>query len=228
MKDKSAKTVVRKANLLLYASAQFIVLTIAAMFTYPGSAKFEPQSDRYLFFQNFFSDLGATKTYSGLSNTTSMVMFIVALSSVGLALLVFSTTWKSIANREGDRIFGYAAQVFAVLSGLCFIGIAATPWDLILSAHNSFVKAAFSLLLGFIVCLSALQMRNLWRKQYLVLNLLYLVILSIYIGILFYGPDLTTREGLEFQVAAQKIIVYVSVLNLGFQALGIRQSASLS
>ncbi|MBI4783576.1 MAG: hypothetical protein HY785_20005 [Oscillatoriophycideae cyanobacterium NC_groundwater_1537_Pr4_S-0.65um_50_18] len=216
--------VIRKANLLLYASAQFVVLTIAAMLLYPGSAKYEPQSDRYLFFQNFFSDLGATKTYSGLDNISSMLLFIIALSSIGIALLIFSTTWKAIASHKSDRIFGYAAQTFAGLSGLCFIGIAATPWNLMLAAHNSFVKAAFSLLLGFILNLVILQLKNHWQKQYSIFNLIYLGTLSIYVLILFYGPGLDTLEGLEFQVAAQKIIVYASVLNLGLQAWGMRQS----
>ncbi|HEY9643282.1 MAG TPA: hypothetical protein V6C57_22525 [Coleofasciculaceae cyanobacterium] len=224
---KAKADIAWRANLLLYASAQFVVLTIAAMFLYPGGAKYNLQSDRYLFFQNFFSDLGATTTYSGYSNLTSAILFIIALSSVGTALLTFSSSWRAIASSPAtDRTWGYAAQVFAGLSGLCFIGIAATPWNLMLSAHNSFVKAAFSLLLGFLISLTYLQVRNHWQKLYIVFNLLYLVVLGIYIWILFYGPGLDTQAGLEFQVAAQKIIVYVSIVNLGLQALGIRRSLS--
>ena len=53
----------------------------------------------------------------------------------------------------------------------------------------------------------------------------YLIVLAIYVLVLFAGPGLGTRSGLEFQVAAQKIIVYSSILNIGVQAAGIRREA---
>jgi hypothetical protein len=43
--------------------------------------------------------------------------------------------------------------------------------------------------------------------------------------VLFAGPGLGTKAGLEFQVAAQKIVVYTSILNLAVQAIGIRREA---
>jgi hypothetical protein len=36
---------------------------------------------------------------------------------------------------------------------------------------------------------------------------------------------LETKSGLEFQVAAQKIVVYSSIVNLAVQAVGIRREA---
>lgn len=226
VKASIARSAIWSANLLLYASVQFVVLTIAAMLLYPGSAKYTLQSDHYSFFDNFFSDLGATKTYAGYPNTSSQILFIIALGSQGLAFLSFSRVWRVVAARRSQaRFLGYLSQSFAIFSGLCFIGIAATPWDLLLDAHNKFVKAAFTLLLGFILSLTCLQIRNSWQRWGIALNFLYLVILAIYVLILFFGPDLTTQSGLKFQVAAQKIIVYVSVINLALQAVGIRQGA---
>src|SRR5450432_3483339 len=112
------------------ASALFVVLTVAAMAAYPGGALYDHGSHGYLFFQNFFSDLGATKTYSGRSNTLSHVLFTVALASVGLALLAFAPSWRVIvARRRARRRAGIASQVSALISGVGFIGIAATPWD---------------------------------------------------------------------------------------------------
>ncbi len=49
--------------------------------------------------------------------------------------------------------------------------------------------------------------------------------LAIYVLVLFAGPGLGTQSGLEFQVAAQKVIVYGSILNIGVQAAGIRREA---
>lgn len=208
------------------ASALFVVLTVAAMAAYPGGALYDHGSNGYLFFQNFFSDLGATKTYSGRSNTTSHVLFIIALVGVGLATIAFSTTWRVIADRRGaGRGFGGVAQAAAIVSGLGFIGIAITPWDRVLDAHNAFVKLAFGVLLIFILCMLALQLRNGWPAVFVAVNVTYLIVLAIYVLVLFAGPGLGTKSGLEFQVAAQKIIVYSSVVNIGLQAAGIRREA---
>lgn len=214
---------------MLAASALFVVLSVAAMLAYPGGALYDHGSHGYLFFQNFFSDLGATKTYAGHSNTTSHVLFIIALVGVGLATIAFSTTWRVIADRRGvGRGFGGVAQAAAIVSGLGFIGVAITPWDRVLDAHNAFVKLAFGVLLVFILCLLSLQLRNGWPTAFVAANVAYVIVLAVYVLILFVGPGFGTRSGLEFQVAAQKIIVYGSILNIAVQAAGIRREAARS
>ena len=89
-----------RALVLIYASVQFLLLTAIAMLVYPGGAVFEPNARCYLFFGNFFSDLGATITPSGLPNLASHVLFAIALGSVGLALILASANWKVIAARR--------------------------------------------------------------------------------------------------------------------------------
>jgi hypothetical membrane protein len=212
---------------LLFCSAlQFVVLTIAAMWMYPGGAKYVLGSDHYLFFQNFFSDLGATRTHSGRNNLPSEVLFVVALSAVGLGMIGSSSSWHVIAAKgKRGTGWGVVAQVLSVLSGACFVGVGVTPWNLVLAAHNAFVKAAFLLLMGFLVSITMLQVKNRWPSRYTICNWIYLVMLAAYLYVLFYGPRLDTGRGLAFQVAAQKIIVYASILNLGYQALGIRHGA---
>jgi hypothetical protein len=91
-----------------------------------------------------------------------------------------------------------------------------------IAAHNTFVKAAFLLLLGFLLSITMLQLKNQWPRQYNVCNWINLVLLAAYLYILLDGPRLDTERGLAIQVAAQKIIVYASIVNLGYQALGIR------
>lgn len=216
----------RRAELLLAAAAVFLVLTTAAMAAYPGGAKYALHGNGYRFFQNFFSDLGATRTYSGRSNTTSHVLFLVALTCVGLAMIGFATTWRTIEARRGEgRRFGGVAQVAGVVSGIGFVGVAVTPWDRVLDAHNLFVQVAFGIMLVFVVCLLALQLRNGWPSGFVAVNVLYLIVLALYVLVLFAGPGLDTKSGLEFQVAAQKVIVYSSILNLAVQAAGIRREA---
>jgi hypothetical protein len=215
-----------RALVVVYASIQFLVLTAIAMLIYPGGAVYELDANRYLFLRNFFSDLGATVTPSGRPNLASHTLFAVALGSVGLALVLASSNWKVIvARRQAAPAVGFASQVVEIIAGIGFIGIAATPWNLVLDAHNGFVRAAFGFLLAYDLCLLVIQLRNGWSSVYTAANTVYLLLLLAYVGILFFGPRMDTKTGLEFQVAAQKIIVYASVINLGLQALSIRREA---
>jgi hypothetical membrane protein len=101
---------------MIAAALLFAVLTVAAMLVYPGGALYDLHSGGYRFFQNFFSDLGATRTYSGHSNTTAHALFIIALGCVGLAMIGFSTTWRTIAaRRDAGRGFGRVAQAAAIV-----------------------------------------------------------------------------------------------------------------
>ena len=219
----------RRALVLIYASIQFLVLTAVAMLVYPGGAVYELDANRYLFLRNFFSDLGATVTPSGHPNLISHILLVIALGCVGLALVLASSNWKVIVGRrQSAQAVGLASQVLEIIAGLGFIGIAATPWNLVLDAHNGFVRAAFGFLLAYDVCLLVIQLRNRWPPAYTAANAAYLLLLFAYVGILFFGPGLDAKSGLEFQVAAQKIIVYASVINLGLQAVSIRREVKLS
>jgi hypothetical protein len=211
------------ATALLYVSLQFFVLTLIAMALYPGGTHRSPDATRYLFTRNFFSDLGATQTYSGTSNLLCEVIFIIALGSIGLGLVATAGIWRWIGQRAAG--FGVGAQVFAVLAGFCFVGIAATPWNILGPPHMFFVKLGFSLLLGLMASMVWLQMQNGWPGEYVACNWLYIVMLAVYVWILFYGPSMKTDSGLEFQVVAQKVIVYTSILNLAAQAYGLRRAA---
>jgi hypothetical protein len=218
-----------RALALIYASIQFLVLTAVAMLVYPGGAVYELDANRYLFLRNFFSDLGATITPSGRPNLASHILLILALGCVGLALVVASSNWKVIVRRrQAAQAVGRASQVLEIIAGLGFIGIAATPWNLVLDAHNGFVRAAFGFLLAYDLALLVIQLGNSWPSAYTAANALYLLLLLAYVGILFFGPGLDTKSGLEFQVAAQKIIVYASVINLGLQAVSIRSEVKSS
>jgi hypothetical protein len=68
-------------------------------------------------------------------------------------------------------------------------------------------------------------LRNRWPAAYTAANAVYLLLLIAYVAILFFGPRVDTKSGLEFQVGAQKIIVYASVINLGLQAVSVHFEA---
>lgn len=218
---------VRRASFLLYASIQFVVLTLCAIVAYPGGALFDPTTKHYGFFLNFFSDLGTTRAYSGRPNTLSCVMFVIALTTIGVAIIAFAGAWRAFAfGKRRGLWLGIGSQLFGITSGLGFIGVAVTPWNLVLEIHNTFVLTAFSLLLGYVGCLTILMWMNEAKRALITAHVAYLAVLFSYVCLLFFGPDLLTEHGHFVQVTGQKIIVYTSMLNLMFQAYSTRRLLS--
>lgn len=122
----------KRAWFLLYAALQFVVLTAIAMHVY---------ADGYHFTRNFFSELGMTTTWWGRPNHVSAALFSIALATLGVAFIAFSTAET-----------GRAAKVFGMLSGAAFVGVACVPVNLAFDAHNTLVVAAFALLFGYAMC----------------------------------------------------------------------------
>lgn len=211
----------RSALFVFYASAQFIVLTVIAMLLYPGGNFADKEATHYRLFQNFFSDLGGTHTVAGVSNYPSMVLFIIALCTVGIAMICFSTTPKVYLGKKRGSLTQKCASASLVFGGICFILVALIPWNVNFAAHLFFVKLAFSLLPLYVLCSLILQIQSRWPRSYQLANFFYLVCLVIYLSILFFGPPLGQKEGLEIQAIAQKCIVYASIVLLGYQAWGI-------
>ena len=236
MEDEPTKTVNVKAirlrcNLLLYAAVQFLVLTTIAMFLYPGGYENGDEivyhTTHYSFIHNFFSDLGATRTYTGKCNTASMVLFIIALVSVGIALIVFSFNYTALTYPRGRLITtGKVSVVIAFISGLSFIGIACMPWNLFLDGHMMAVRFAFGFLLVYIVRMLAMQVRNEWGGWPIGLNIVYLVLLVVYVGLFLLAPEFGLPIGRTAEVIAQKVMVYSSIINLGLQAYLIKRRFS--
>lgn len=217
------------ARCLLWASLQFIILTVVAMFAYPGGHAHDPSTNSYSFTHNYFSDLGSTKTFSGEQNVLCLILFVTALIGVGTGMIGFAFTTPIYQTEKTGHLLPKVASLMLGLSGCCFVAIAVLPLDLYFREHNFFVRTAFSLLLIYCLAIWYLQIRNSWPRRYILANSLYILTLAVYVLILFKGPSYETVSGLKFQVISQKIIAYTSILNLGYQAVGIlRKSNSLT
>jgi hypothetical membrane protein len=95
--------------LTMIGCVQFVVLTTAAMWLYPGGTYDDPTTTGYSFFENYFSDLGLTKTPSGESNRISSLLFATALALAGICLVLFFVVMpRRFTNRrearQGNRI----------------------------------------------------------------------------------------------------------------------------
>jgi hypothetical membrane protein len=195
------------------------------MLLYPGGTYIDHSTNGYSFFANFFSDLGATRTPSGATNTLSMILFTSALTIVGLGLAVFfiALTQFFRGSRRGPLLPAVGAFL-GIAAGLCFVGVAFTPWNLYLAALNHFVMWAFRTPLGTVLIygVAILRERTL-PKQFAFTFLAFAILLAAYVLLLTFGPSPKAPSGLRIQVAGQKIIVYASVPTVLIQSLAAKR-----
>lgn len=216
----------RRAAFLLYAAVQFVALTAIAMHVYAGGKLADPWAKGYDFSGNFLSELGATRSWAGQSNTPSAALFTIALGSLGLALVAFSGTWRAFAfDRGRARAAGIASQVLGTASGAAFFAVAVTPVNLALHAHNTFVVAAFGLLLGYSAALTLVWAKNGATRVQLLASGSYVVLVCVYVAVVVYAVShgAGSARGLEILVLSQKAIAYASMLYVVYLTVATRQ-----
>ncbi|MBM3146954.1 MAG: hypothetical protein FJ000_03560, partial [Actinobacteria bacterium] len=192
------------------------------MLTYPGGNARDEAAPGYAPALNFFSDLGATRSYGGAVNWISLGLFGAALAFVGVALIVLGCGIVRLGHRRRpERWALLPAPVFAGVAGACFIGIAATPWDIALTPHMVFVTLGFLAVTLFSVSLLTLQLVQRWSAAFWVPNAACVVVLITYEVVMCVYASTTLPEGLEVQVIGQKVVVYASTVNLAWQAVGV-------
>lgn len=206
---------------VITAAIVFLGLTIAAMLLYPGGRVGDPQSIGYSFFTNFFSDLGQTHTHSGATNTVSLVLFCIGLVAVAYTIVVFFFAFSDLfpTGTISSRI-ARAAAWSSIVTAISFLGVAATPWNHFLAAHNEFVLWAFrSLLASILACLVASLLERTIPRRFALVYGIFAFVLAAYIGLITFGPTPGTAAGAAIQATGQKIIVYASVLTILAQAV---------
>jgi hypothetical protein len=204
------------------AFVTYAILNILAMVFYPGGTSIDRYKIGYSFFENFFSDLGMARTYSGEPKALSLWLFASALVLVGIALIIFFPLLASCFSTSGiERTSSRIGSSAGILAGFACIGIAATPWDLYLMMHLMFVSILSFGLLVVLICHSIAIFRSKrYPNSYAWAFMAYAGILAIYIGLMMMGPDIETLAGLRMMATSQKIIIYSGMLCLFVQVLG--------
>lgn len=209
--------------LTIFGGIQFIILTFFAMYFYPGGTVGNPGAEQYIFFENFFSDLGRTQDFEGNSNLVSRILFTASLSFQGLIIMLFFYAIPSLFPKDKKtRIWTWLIAILGMIAGIGFIGIAHTPWDLDRPIHVFFVNLGFRLLL-----ISALLVLiRIYKTDYFpniyghVLSFVCLVLFG-YVLLLIFGPaPELSKEGLMIQVTCQKIVVYLLIIGITILAYG--------
>lgn len=220
--SKSIVTRRRLMSISIYVAITFIVLTLIAMLVYPGGTNSDHNAPHYDFFRNFFSDLGRTTTFLGEPQWLSCLLFNGALTLGGLAFFgFFKELTGAFENIPRARNLARAGAVFGFAAGICYIGIAFTPWDVLPNGHMIFVKTGMPVfLIASILFAIAISRHPSYPKVYVWVFLAFIPILLGYVYLLFWGPSSKTESGLIIQATWQKALVYSELVVLIVQGRG--------
>ncbi|MBI3791391.1 MAG: hypothetical protein HY275_11010 [Gemmatimonadetes bacterium] len=212
---------------VILSAALFVVATVPAMALYPGGSFTDHTTVGYTFSRNFFSDLGMLTGHDGRANTVSMVLFFCALTLVGASQVLFFLAFPRLFAAEARaRTWSRVGSAFGIVAGLCFIGVACTPADILLDLHIAFVKFAFRAFPIAAFCYAVAIFRSAdYPRAYAWVFVAFGCALVGYVLLLEFGPTITTDEGLAIQVGGQKVIAFGSIASVLVQAVGARRRA---
>ncbi len=193
---------------------QFVILTSIAMFFYKGGTYIDPSTPHYVFWYNYFSDLGRTVAHSGIPNTVSLVLFTVTLSIWGAFQIPFYIIFPNFFkdSKPLKKIY-LTGSVLGVLTGIFYIGIALTPSDITDLLHDLFVFLGFgSIFLSIILYAIAIFKDSTYDNFYGVVLTISAGILFLYFILLFLTPNSQTTVGLYIYVVGQKFMIYTLLI----------------
>lgn len=212
-------------NCISVGGTLYFILTIVAMFFYPGGTVSDATTQGYSVFKNFFSDLGTLHTHSGAPNFISATLFFLAQTLAGLSVFMFSLAFPQFFRhaRKG-RTSCMVGSILGALAGIYFMGVAFTPADLLFRAHVHFALWGFRMFSAAALFWAiAIFRHGTYLKRYAWIFLGFGILLIGYILLRVYGPSYTeTVQGTIIQATGQKIIVYTSLVITILQAQGAK------
>ncbi|MFX0082428.1 MAG: hypothetical protein ACFE94_11830 [Candidatus Hodarchaeota archaeon] len=201
---------------------QFIIITAIAMVFYKGGTYIDPSTTRYIFWYNYFSDLGRTVAHSGSSNTISFILFTVTLSIWGAFQIPFYVIFPCVfKGSKGLKKFYLSGSVLGILTGVFYIGIALTPSDITDLLHDIFVFLGFgSIYLSIILYAFVIFKDQNYANFYAIVLTISAIILSVYFIILSFTSNSQTPVGLYIYVVGQKFMIYTLLICGIIQSFG--------
>ncbi|MFQ5436944.1 MAG: hypothetical protein ACE5FD_18965 [Anaerolineae bacterium] len=225
MQNISNRWSTRAYHLIIAGAGLFVLLTIIAMFFYPGGVVGDPSTHGYIFTRNFFSDLGLTVAHNGQANTTDMVLFTTSLTVVGAGLVFFFLMVPRLFwNSTSGKILSILGSAAGIVTAISYIGVGWTPADIRLEAHVNFVFTAFEAFpIAALLYAIAIYRQPGYPRRFAVVYLVFTLLLGAYLWLLFFGPNSDSAQGLVIQVVGQKLIVYAAVIAMSIQGIGALQ-----
>ncbi len=199
---------------------QFFILSSLAMVFYSGGNLNDPNSLRYSFCLNKFSDLGMTFSYNGKSNWISFCLFNSSLILIGLTMIPFiiSVSHHFKNNSIIKSKLKQSLLILGIASCICFSCVGLTPknltWAII--PHFSVMCIAFMAIMIFEICYSKCIFQTSYPNFYAWVNMVTAFIQFVFFLFVFN----LIPYSLIFSCVSQKIIVYVQMVNIFIQIIG--------
>ncbi|MFX1500097.1 MAG: hypothetical protein ACFFDH_03935 [Promethearchaeota archaeon] len=208
--------------IVIFGSVQFIILTFIAMFFYKGGTYINSSTSHYIFWYNYFSDLGRYISHSGVLNLVSFILFTTTLALWGISQIPFYIAFlRFFIESKNLKKIAYISSIFGVLTGIYYVGIAFTPSDLIDNLHDLFVFLGFS---SIFICMSLYSIVIYKVEKYpnFYANILIIstIILGIYFTTLFLIQNINLTTRLIISVVGQKIMIYTLLVSCIIQGCG--------
>ncbi len=200
---------------------QFAILTAIAMLFYTGGTAVNPNAPRYTFFENFFSDLGRTRSYSGKDNTVSYMIYTITLSVNGISAILFAIAMLHFFSETNlEKGLSIAGSFFWIIAGISVVGIAFTPSNVYSAAHLLFVFiSSLTGLIGGILYIIVIfhnkEFPNIYAFIYIISITISIIMFSVW---RFYAVPLanvSSTAELMVWTTGQKITIYKGLI-LGF------------
>ncbi len=201
---------------------QFLLFTSLAMWLYPGGTIHQPDLESYSFLNNYFSDLGRTRTFDRQSNLLCHYIFKGTLTITGLTLALYFLVIPTLFSNGVSRGLASMAALLGIAAGCCYIGIGWIPWNESYWRHTFYVRWGFIafLAMSFFYILAILADKH-YPNRYAKAFLIFASVLAVQIVIMLFGPRAyRNSEALFLQAVAQKVVVYAEILVMIYQARG--------
>lgn len=194
---------------IISGCVQFIILTTISMFFYKGGTYIDPSTSNYIFWFNFFSDLGRTVAHSGVSNTKSFLLFTIALSLLGITQIPFYVSFPNFfKNSKGLNKLSIMGSILGIVNGVFYVGIALTPSNILGSLHDIFVMIAFSSIFISSISYSLIIFKDKnYSNFYAIILTVSAIIIGVYVVFIILFQSSTTPVGLFIYVIGQKIMI---------------------
>jgi len=210
----------------------FISLCVIAMIYYPGGTIIDSTTVGYLFFYNFFSNLGEWTAKNGEPNFFSAYLFNTSMLVLALSYFLFYFNFLKVIISRSKNLLLKSILIMSIsisLLGFIFVAIFSSDPETF-SLHILFVKIGFYSL--FIHCIiQAIFIYSIKLPNNLLFNstLIFTIIMFLFVLMMEFGPNpFENNESLFIQVTSQKIIV-TSILIYFFiqvkEALKIKDSS---
>ena len=203
----------------------FILFNILAILMYPGGTYSNSASHGYSMGFNFLSDLGRTISFSNNNNFISSFLFNSSLILSGIVFVMFFFKVQNIFQKETSKHIITIGSFGGICGGIALVGVGATPSDLYLNLHIIFATWLFRFFLISALSYSIIIWQSaLIENKYALGYFVFTIAILIYIIISEFGPSpKSSTFALNLQVVSQKIILFIFLIAIYVQTLGIQK-----